>query len=398
MIPEVIASLLGAAVGAISGLIPGLHPNLIAAVAMSSGETLTQMMGKTNVAIVIITLSLANSISNFIPACFLGAPESDNCLTTMPGHRYLKKGKAHEAVILTIISSILSIVVIIGLAPILIAVTPKIYESIKSWIPYLLMAIVVFLLMREKHSRVLACIVFILSGVLGIITLNMNNINEPLLPLLSGLFGIPALLLSIKTKQKIPPQATSFPQITLKTLLKTQVAATGAGYIFSVLPSLGPSQAAILTSSFMRLTTQEFLMLSGALGTVNMMLSIITWYSIGKARNGSVAAVTEMLTKDKQTLMILAASVLIGIIVVAVVMLFATRMFVKLISRVNYTGICLGTIAFITLLIVLIAKPMGLLIAAVACCIGLVAYLSDIQKNHLMGALMVPTILFFLMN
>ncbi len=398
MILEVLIASLGAAVGVVTGLIPGIHPNLIAAIITSTKDIPLQYIPAFDLAIFVISLSMANSISNFLPSCYLGAPESDNCLTVLPGHRYLLKGKAHEAVILTTISSTLSLITIIALTPILLKITPKVYEAIKDYIGYLLIAVVLFLLYKEKGSKFLAIIVFVLSGILGAITLNFNNLKEPLLPLLSGLFGIPALVISMKNKESIPPQLITYPKLSKKTLLKTQASATIAGYLFSILPSLGPSQAAMISSSITKTSTKGFLMLSGALGTVNMALSLITLYSINKARNGSIAAIEAMLTIDTKTLITILSLLLTTIPVIIILTLLSSRIFVKLTEKVSYAKISIATIIFILSLVLIISKPIGLLIIAVSFSIGFVAYLSNIQKSHLMGALMIPTIIFFMTN
>lgn len=396
MLEELAIASAGAAVGVITGLIPGMHPNLLAAIITSTKDIPLQWIQEFDLAIFVITLSLANSISNFLPSCYLGAPESDNCLTVLPGHRYLLKGKAHEAVVLTTISSVLSLVVIIVLTPILLKITPVIYESIKAYIGYLLVAVTLFLFYKEKGSRFLAVVVFALSGVLGAVTLNMNNLKEPLFPLLSGLFGIPALLVSMRNKEAMRQQSFEFPKLSVKTLVKTQTSATIAGYLFSILPSLGPSQAAMITASVTKPSTKGFLMISGALGTVNMALSLITLFSINKARNGSIAAVESMIPLESTSLTTIMALLLTTIPVIIILTLLASRVFAKLIGKISYQKISLATIIFITSLMVIISKPLGLLVGIVACCIGLVAYLSDMQKSHLMGALMIPTMIFFL--
>ena len=84
-----------------------------------------------------------------------------------------------------------------------------IYDSIKTWMAYILLSVLAIMVFTEK-KKFSAFFVFLLSGFLGLTVLNME-IKEPLLPLLSGLFGSSMLILSIKDKIKIPKQEITKP-------------------------------------------------------------------------------------------------------------------------------------------------------------------------------------------
>ena len=396
MIIELFVTIVSALVGSISGIIPGIHPNLVASVIFSSKDALAVIIPEKNLAIGIIVLTFANSVTNFVASCYFGVPESDNCATVLPGHRYLLRGKAHEAVMITVISSILSLLSLIAVTPILIWITPIIYENIKKFIGYILILCVLYFIVNEKKSKVLAMVVFTLSGILGMIVLNMNNLREPLLPLLSGLFGVPALLMSLKKQENMPRQEISFPQLEKNDLFKTQASSILTGYMFSVIPSLGPSQAAIIGSKVSKLSTRGFLMLSGSLGTVNMFMSLITAYTLGKARNGSVAVASEILAINKETLIVIIGSLLVAVPVITVCSIMSSKILIKLINKIDYRILSIGVLIMITIIVSVITRWMGLFVLCVATSTGLVAYLSDMQKNHLMGALILPTIIFFL--
>ena len=71
----------------------------------------------------------------------------------------------------------------------------------KNIIPYILIAVSGILILMEKRKG-LALLVFLLTGILGYSVLNLENLKEPLLPLLTGLFGSSMLLMSIKTNLK----------------------------------------------------------------------------------------------------------------------------------------------------------------------------------------------------
>ena len=71
--------------------------------------------------------------------------------------------------------------------------------------------VVVFMILKEIgfRKKSWAFYLFLLSGVLGLLVLNMPNLRQPLFPLLSGLFGTSTLVLSLNQNVKIPKQTVS---------------------------------------------------------------------------------------------------------------------------------------------------------------------------------------------
>ena len=57
---------------------------------------------------------------------------------------------------------------------------------------------------REKGKRIKSLLLFILSGILGIIVFSIPNMKQPLFPMLSGLFGFSIMLVSLLQKSEIP--------------------------------------------------------------------------------------------------------------------------------------------------------------------------------------------------
>jgi len=102
------------------------------------------------------------------------------------------------------------------------------------------------------------------------ITLSFPNLNQPLFPLFSGLFGISTLAISLNSQTTIPEQKISFPDITKKEILKTTPASVFSGGLVSMLPAMGSSQAAIIGSSLVgKVGSKGFLMMTGGINTVN---------------------------------------------------------------------------------------------------------------------------------
>ena len=219
MIFEIIlAIIIGTCFGIFTGLTPGVHINLVSVLILTFSPALLQFTSPLILSIVIVSMGITHTFLDFIPSCFLGAPNPETALSILPAHKLLLKGRGYEAVRLATIGSLVGLIITIFLTMPLIFLLNTSYEFVSQFIPYILICASLILIFREK-SRIWGLILFLLSGILGIGVLNLN-INQPLLPLFSGLFGIPMLVLSINDNIQIPKQNFETEKISFKELFK----------------------------------------------------------------------------------------------------------------------------------------------------------------------------------
>lgn len=400
------ALLLGVLSGTITGLTPGIHINLIAVMVISFTDSLLQFFSPLGLAVFIIAMSLTHTFVDFIPSIFLGAPDEDSILSVLPGHQLLLQGRGYFAVIYTLYGGLVALGLILFFTPVFIVFLPKIYTIIQSYIGILLIIVLVYLLILEKEKKTASLIIFLLAGALGIATLNLN-IKEPLLPLLTGLFGASGLLISITEKTKLPEQSiVSLSQIRLtkKSYIKGILASIIAVPFTAFLPGLGASQAAIIGQQSLHIEDQrEFLFLIGTINTLVMGLSFITLYTIKKTRTGSAVAVLKLLEEFSPAIITitLITIILTGIIAFIIAVILSKIIAIR-IDGINYQK--LSGIIFVVLIgtTALFAdntfegKLLGLLVFAIATILGITAIHNRVKRNHLMGCLLVPTILYYM--
>jgi putative membrane protein len=101
------------------------------------------------------------------------------------------------------------------------------------------------------------------------------------------------------------------------------------------------------------------------------------------------------ITQPKFILILIAA--LIAGVIATVLALNIAKIFSKIITRINYRRLCIFIIIFITALVIILTGPLGLFILIVSTSVGMLPNLLGIEKNHLMGSLIVPVLLFFLL-
>src|SRR3990167_4149565 len=393
-----LAILVGCLLGIITGITPGIHINLVSVIILSLSPFLSQHVSVLTLAVVIIAMSITHTFLDALPSIFLGAPDSGLELSVLPGHKLLLEGRGYEAVVLTAIGSLFAVIMMVAFAPIGLPFIKWVYPLIQRFIPYVLIFFSLLLIYREKKSRTLALIIFLLAGVLGLITLNLQ-LKEPLFPLLSGLFGISILLTSILQKTKIPKQ--KFTEVTLnkKDIAKSMGSGFFASFLVGLFPGLGSSQAAIVaTSGQKEIKPEKFLVIVGGINTFVMIVSFLALYSIDKARSGSVVVISKLLENFtlNHLALFLAASLISAGIATYLTLKFA-KLFSKLMSKVNYNKLCLFIILLIIVLVAILTGWIGLFVLIVSTSIGLIPNLAGIGKNHLMGCLILPVILFFLL-
>ncbi|MBI3033177.1 tripartite tricarboxylate transporter permease [Candidatus Woesearchaeota archaeon] len=396
-----LATLVGITAGIITGLTPGIHINLVCAVVLTASSLILKYISPLSLGCFTIAMAITHTFLDALPSIYLGAPSEDQILNALPGHRMLLEGKAHEAVVLTIIGSFFGLIMTIIFFPVIIKSMDFLYPLTKDYMGIALVIVVCFLIFREPtlHKKCWSFMLFFTSGILGILVLNFPEIKQPLFHLLSGLFGLSLLVMSILEKSTIPQQ-TSVQEIIISKLIliKSTIGAVLAGYFAGFLPGFGSSQAAIVAQTFLKnIEDKGFLILVGGINTVNMVVSIATIYLLEKARNGAVLTVGKIMGKVSFEVMIL--FLIVSIIVAGIAALLSlslSKIFAYLISKAPYAKIITGIIIFIILLSFYFDGLIGLLILGTATAVGITASLQKIGKNHLMGCLLVPVIVYFI--
>jgi putative membrane protein len=394
LIQIIIALFLGILFGIFTGLIPGIHVNLIGAILVSLSLNYFYNINLNYIVVFIVSMSITHTFLDFIPSILLGCPDTDTELSILPGHELLKQGKGYSAIILTDYGSFSAIFLLLIILYPSIILIPKIYSFIQKFIPLILIFISFFLILSEKR-KISAMIVFFLSGFLGLIILN-SEIKEPLLPLLTGLFGSSMLILSIKNKTKIPKQEI----IVEKTkMFKPLLGSLIASPFCSFLPGLGSGQAAIIGNQIAKTDRKGFLVLLGATNTLVMGFSFLSLYLISKTRTGSALAIKEIIGIPSKEILIL---IVITILITGILSFFLTKIlsefFVKRIEKINYE-----TLSFITLIILILITSIfsgfyGLIILIVSTFTGIYCISLKVRRTNMMGCILLPVIVFYLIN
>jgi len=288
-----------------------------------------------------------------------------------------------------VLGSVLGIIFGVILIPIFIVIFPLLFSLMRPFLFWILLALVIILIFRDSKWSI---VVFILAGVLGILTL--KSVRDPLFPLLSGLFGASGLLLSVFNKVEVPAQFdTDTLRMKKRPMFLAVITGVLAGSIVTLFPGLGPSQAAALTQ-VRKIKSLRYLILIGALGTVDVLISLVTFFAIGKARNGAVAVIEQLVGFiSKPALFSLIAVACIAAGLSAVAALFASKWYAKLVEHIDYFWISSAIILVLLVMSFILSGWLGVLVFITATAVGIIAPLTNVSRSHAMGCLLVPTLL-----
>jgi putative membrane protein len=388
-------TVLGVAIGTVSGLVPGVHANTMASVLLGAEAILASVFGPEALGAALFAALVTHTFLDIIPSTFLGIPDADTALAVLPAHALCQEGKGEEAVRISALGSAMAVVVCLPLTLAFLLLLPPLQPFLDVWIGVVILAVAGFLVV-EAESPPLALAVFAASGILGLFTLAHGYLawhglgpSAVLMPLLSGLFGIPTLLFA--GSGGIPPQRFTGLAIGKKDIAFQSLLGSAAGAVVGWLPGLSTATANAVLASAVRYEEDRrgYLLAVSASNTANAILGLAALYALSRTRNGVMAALA--LTELPPFTSLLLA----GCLAACAAYLITIRLGASAsrLSVLRSPHLQAGVITFITLLSFLICGPFGLLVLVLATALGVVPHLLNVPRLFCMGAVMVPVML-----
>jgi len=389
---------LGVVLGVVTGLVPGMHVNNLLPVMIP----LSIAFGPYQAVVMIVAMSVVQIFVGFIPSIFLGAPEADSSLSTLPGHQLLQEGRGLEAIKLTVVGGLGALAVSLAAVYLLSPYFKVFYEMSRPYIAYILLGIIGFLIVSQPGLRrkIFSLSVVLLSGVFGLAALGSPYSNQGtiLFPVLSGLFGISILLTSSMKNSRIPEQNGDSLMCSRDNLLKSIVLGSIAGICVGFLPAIGVSQAAAIFQGIGGLSdARSFLVSLSGINVANEVFSLNSVYLIGNPRSGSSVAMEEIMGGLEASDVALFSGVIVfSCGVGALATIFLARKIPKILCRLNYRTLSLSVCALMLAMVLFTNGAHGILVALSGASIGILCDRLGARKSDCMGVLLVPSLFFFL--
>ena len=417
----------GFLLGIISGLIPGIHVNNFALILLALSPSFLDLnVAPFYIAVAILSNSITHTFLDIIPSIFLGAPEADTALAVLPGHALLMEGRGSEAVRLSALGSAGSVVVSLIIAIPMAYFFSNVYATISEYIGWILILIVILMIATENGEVVegqgslvhlkfkfYAIMVFVVSGMLGLFAFKFESMMRPLiefgepsilLPLLSGLFGASMLIISLMTESEIPPQEKCGRFVlSRKRIIRGMTTGSLAGSFVAWLPGVSSAVGTIIARLFVREepdgdSPKEFIVAVSGTNTSNAIFSLIALFTIHKARNGAVVAITS-LKIDHWDISIM--PILLIVVVYVSIIAYYTTIYLgdkaaDYLTKINYSTLCKSVLSALSIIVFIFTGWYGLIIFFIATPIGMATSFAKIRKTHAMGVIMLPVILYFM--
>jgi putative membrane protein len=405
--------LLGSAAGCFTGLFPGLHVNTLASVMLigypSLSVLLSEMAGPGQVPILvssfIMSAAVVHSFTDFVPSVFIGAPDPDESLATLPGHRLLMEGKGMEAVRAAAIGSAVGAAVSILLAvPLQYLMLNGLADKLDSLTYCVLMFTLSVIVINERGSarKIWAVILILISGTLGAICMHGNIPSGGILgegtllfPLLTGLFGMPALLSS--SKGAVIPEQTDDVHDPAGFLpaVKGIIMGCLAGWYPGITATAG---ASIASSLIPENNPAKFISMVASIGTVTTVFSLVTLSVSGSGRSGTVLVVKDIVGDSiygfcSAEFLLLLLSVAVATVVGYYATIASGKMMGRLAGNVDVTKMNRTVMIIVSLLVLLLTGPYGIFILIISAIIGMIPQSEGMDRIPLTGCLILPTLL-----
>ena len=385
--------ILGVCLGVVTGLIPGIHPNTVFVLLLSALPLLAALPVQC-VMVFVVSLAITNTFTDFIPSLIIGAPDPSTALSVMPGHMMLLAGRGYEALLLTAIGGLSVTVVTLLAIPFLLVLIPALYGIIHGYLHILLLIITVPILLSERgKDRLYALAFFLFAGLLGTVTLNSSSSGQVLFPALSGLFGMSAMFMSFMCNTRIPSQ--EIPSKVRCNYARGTAASWFSALLVGLLPGVGSSHAGIISSHLFRNDVKENLMALGGINTANMFFTLIVLYAIGKTRSGTSWMISQIADVAYADIILICLTCLVSSCLAVIAVLLLGKTLMKRAHTIPYRRLLLFAMSFITAMAFLLGGLFGLLVLFTCSFTGISCSLLGIKKTHLMGFLIMPTILYF---
>ncbi|MFW5965788.1 MAG: tripartite tricarboxylate transporter permease [Halodesulfurarchaeum sp.] len=386
--------LAGVALGTASGLTPGLHVNtfavLLAAVAPSIPAD-PHLVGAS-----MLAAGVVHSFLDIVPTLAIGVPDAAMAVSALPGHRLVLGGRGREALRLSALGSGGAIVTatLLGV-PVTLAMT-VLAPVLIDHIAIVLGAIAVVMVLTEGSNRARfgAIVAVLASGVLGVLTLDLETPGllpggDMLLPLLTGLFGIPILVHAARG-EGVPPQEGTTLATDPRTLGTWSLLGATSGAIVAYIPGVSAAVAAVL--AFLGLPGEPgdrgFVVAVSGVNTANTVFALFALVALGTPRTGVLVAFES--AKLPPNVPLLLAAILFSSAVSIVLVPTIGDRYLEVVGNVDSTWLSGGVAGFLVLLAWVFTGVTGVVVLGIASVLGLVPIAFDSRRVHLMGVLFVP--------
>jgi putative membrane protein len=371
--------IIGFLLGLVLGILPGLHINSFAPLLPYEGF---------QVAAIIFTAAVVANFFEFFRSTIFFSPDDGFVLLTNPVSRMIMEGRMVYAMKLFSMGALIGVLLCCIFSPFLVWFFSATFTYIRNLAPWLILLISFHMIMRDRSTKN-ALGLFLLSGVLGLAVFGMN-IENPLMPMLTGLFGMSSLL---SLKRDFPKQMDKVAFVPdKKGIFRGAFLGFFASMLLGFVPAIGPSQASMVSMEFERRRKEEvFISSIGSINTSDVFMSLITYMSINRVRIGAF----NYFENNPNFLYPLLFLGMIASIMAFLVMSLLSNRISRFLTKINVKNLKVIILSFVVLIVALLSGLAGMFVLLLSTFLGYIFEKRTI-KSHAMGCLIIPVLIGFL--
>ena len=295
---------------------------------------------------------------------------SEESIASLPALQRASKKEPSKAISYYIFSALISSFIALFIPS---GIFSLLYSAIKPYLFYVVLAFSLALLIKTRKP--LGLIAFILSALIGYISLT-SKMAESFLPMFSGFFAIPFILLSSPSKN-----INIKPMFELN-ILRPSILGSFLGILALMLPGISsPSVVAIPLTPLLK--SFDYIALTSAIMSSEYTLSIQNFYETGKKRIGVVGVIKSV----ENAKLYIFSGVLVG-----------SGLAFGLLNYLRPSRTKVGkylTITYLALISFLLNGFYGILILVLSSLLGLIVKLNNVNASVLLGSI-IGTTLYYL--
>jgi putative membrane protein len=413
-----LVAVMGALVAAVLALVPALHIYTFAGLIVLATDRLGEVAPPELTGMFFLGMTAGYAMLNSIPSIFLAAPDDSTVFVVLPGQKYVLQRRGYEAVVLTGVGGLGGIAVLALLTPFASSLLPALRAILQPHLHWILWAVIAYMLISEWpkgsdrapagwrrwwdgwKSLTAGLVTFLLAGLLGFILLYRSLVPvtvafQNLLPAFAGLFAVPWILKNILSRVEIPEQHIArtvdvTPWLFLRGTLAGAMGGLFAAFFPVVTGGIGGFIAGHATA---QRDDRLFIVSQGASKVIYYVGSLLFFFVPGLhlTRGGMAWMLSSLWSSHApQTYYQAVAAVILSGVASFFLLLVMARVAIKLVGKVRYRWISLGTLGVLLTIVVAMTGWGGLLICAVATGIGLIPVLWGSRRVNCMGVLLLP--------
>ncbi|MDA3798585.1 MAG: tripartite tricarboxylate transporter permease [Kiritimatiellae bacterium] len=354
-----------------------------------------------------------------IPSVLFAAPDDSTFFATPISSKFLDKGNALSAIMISAFGSALSLFVLLLLLPFLGNSISIINETLRPHFSWILWCIIVYIVLSEWPKvysqdqggvRYLlhawrtcfgGLLTICLSGALGFLVLRTGVLRTELsfiklMPAFIGLFTIPGMLHNIYVNYKLPSQKSTIDVLpTAKEFACGFLPGVSGGAFAALIPGVTAGVAGMISGQSSNLTDEKSILVSqGASRMVYYVGAVLLFFPLisGISRGGmaQLLKINDVTQASHRNYYAAGAAMLVGSALAILLLPVVFRIAVKFISKFGTKYISMGLIALIVILITCCFRFNGLIVLLTTTAIGTLPNHFGCRRINCLGIILIP--------